>query len=220
LHPISGSTKVIGPNMAHPADGIFSPDGELLFIAEQSTNQVKAYKVDEDGVLQNERSYQSSTPTPFGLAFGHNNTLAVTAVNGLPVGVMNGATVSSYHLTEEDTLQPLSSSVPTNQSAACWIRFTPNGIYAYIANPGSGSLSSFTVSRRGEFTPLASIAADVGGHFSGPLDLDITPNGKFLYVVGSFIGTIQGYSIGSDGSLTHVASFGGLPFTIQGIVVR
>src|SRR5947209_6998677 len=220
LHPIEGSQRVIGPNMAHPADGIFSPDGDVLLIAEQSTNEIKAYEVEPDGVLGNERSYHSTTPTPFGLAFGRHDTLAVTAVNGLPVGVQNGATVSSYHLRDEGSLRLISSDVPSHQSAACWVRFTPNGKYAYTANPSSGSLSSFTVSSHGEFSALASVAADVGGHFSGPLDLDITPNGKFLYVIGSFIGTIQGFQIGNDGALTHIASFGGLPFTVQGLVVR
>jgi 6-phosphogluconolactonase len=220
LHEIPGSTSVIGPDMAHPGDAVFSPNGKVLFVSEQTTNTIELFHVDRDGSLHDQTSVRASTDTPFGMAFGHHNLLAVTAVNGLPVGVIDGATISSYRLTEASTLEAISVSVPTKQSAACWIRFTPDGSHVYIANPGSGSITSFLVSPHGELTLLSPVAADVGGHFSGPLDLDITPNGKFLYVIASFIGTIQGYRIEHDGSLTHIASFGGLPFTIQGIVVR
>jgi 6-phosphogluconolactonase len=220
LHEISGSTRVIGPDMAHPGDAIFSPNGNVLFVSEQSTNTIELFHVALDGSVHDQTSVHASTDTPFGMAFGHDNLLAVTAVNGLPVGVEDGATISSYRLTERGTLEEISAAVPTKQSAACWVRFTPDGNFAFIANPGSGSVTSFLVSPSGELTLLAPVAADVGGHFSGPLDLDITANGKYLYVIGSFIGTVQGYRIEHDGSLTHVASFGGLPFTIQGLVVR
>jgi 6-phosphogluconolactonase len=220
LHEIAHSTMVIGPNMSHPADAIFTPDGDRLIITEQSSNMIQVFPVDDDGRLGNPVSIRANTDTPFGMAFGHHNVLAVTEVNGLPVGVQNGATMSTYRLNEDNGLEPVSRSVSTHQSAACWVRFTPNGHYAYTSNPGSGSLSSFLVSRSGELTLQAAVAADAGGHFSGPLDLDITPDGKYLYVLGSFIGTIQGYRIENDGSLTHVASLPGFPFTIQGIVVR
>jgi 6-phosphogluconolactonase (cycloisomerase 2 family) len=128
--------------------------------------------------------------------------------------------MSTYRVTENDTLEPISKAVPTNQSAACWVRFTPDGRYAYTGNTGSGSVSSFLVSRRGELTLLQPVAGDVGGFLSVPIDLDITPNGKYLYVLGSFIGTVQGFHIENDGSLTHVGSYAGLPITIQGIVAR
>lgn len=220
LHEIAGSTKVIGPDMGHPADAVLSPDGKVLIVSEQSTNGIELFHLNADGSPKDQVTVRSSTDTPFGMTFAHDNILTVTAVNGLPLGVINGATISSYHLTPEGTLDPINLSVPTLQSAACWVRFTPDGSHAYVANPGSGSVTSFQMSSQGELTLLAPVGADTGGPFSGPLDLDISTNGKFLYVIASIHGTIQGYRIEHDGSLTHIVSFGGFPFTIQGIVVR
>src|SRR5262249_49546866 len=45
LHEIAHSTMVIGANMAHPADAIFSPEGDKLIITEQSSNMIQVFPV-------------------------------------------------------------------------------------------------------------------------------------------------------------------------------
>lgn len=222
LHEIPNSTIVTGPDASGPSDAVFSPDGEALVIAEQFTQIVEVFRVDDSGLLTNPVRYHANNSVPLGVTFGRHHIMAVTEGAGLRprVPVVDGSTMSTYRLTDNDTLVPISKAVPTNQSAACWVRFTPNGKYAYTGNTGSGSVSSFTVSPAGELTLLASVAADTGGPVSVPIDLDITSDGQFVYVIASFIGTVQGYRIEQDGSLIPVASFSGLPITIQGIVAR
>lgn len=222
LHEIPNSTIVTGPDASGPSDAVFSPDGKILIITEQFTQSIDIFHVGDDGLLGDRTSIRANNSVPLGMAFGLHHILAVTEGAGIRprVAVPNGSTMSTYQLTDDGTLEPISSAVPTNQSAACWVRFTPDGRYAYTGNTGSGSVSSFLVSNSGELTLLASRAADTGGLRSIPIDLDITPNGKFLYVLAPFIGTVQGYRIAQDGSLTPVTSASGLPITIQGIVAR
>ena len=161
-------------------------------------------------------------PNPFGVAFDIHNTLAVVEANeiGDGIGVPNGSSTSTYRISGDGKVESISIAVPSNQTAACWIRFTPDGRLAYTVNAGSGTISSYRMSPNGEMSLLEGIAADTGGPVSVPIDFDITRDGKFLYVQASFIGAVQGYRIEEDGTLTRVADVGGFPITIEGIVAR
>ncbi len=220
LIEIEGSTIQEGPEASEASDAVFSPNGKLLIVSEQLTQRIDVFHVDDQGLLRDRTSFPANNSAPLGIAFGHN-IMAVTegATSAPRIPIPNGSTMSSYRLTDNDTFEPISSAVPTTQTAACWVRFTPDGRYAYTGNTSSSSLSSFSVSPHGELTLLQAVAANTGMR-SIPIDLSITPNGRYLYVLGSFIGTVEGFRIESDGSLTPVDSFGGLPITIQGIVAR
>jgi 6-phosphogluconolactonase (cycloisomerase 2 family) len=156
------------------------------------------------------------------IAFTHHRIMAITEGNMLSAqtGTPNGSSTSTYRITEDEALEPISKAVPNFQTSNCWIRFTPDGHFAYTGNTGSGSVSSYSVSPRGELTLLNVVAADTGGFASVPIDLDISRDGKFLYVIASFIGTVEGFRIEKDGSLTHVSNATNFPVSMQGIVVR
>jgi 6-phosphogluconolactonase (cycloisomerase 2 family) len=222
LRQIPYSTIVTGPDASQPSDAVFSPSGKALIIAEQSTQTIDVFRVTDDGLLEAGTRIPANNSAPLAVAFADHDIMAITeGVTSAPrVAVPKGSTMSSYKITTGDNLEPISKAVPTLQTAACWLRFTPDGRYAYTGNAGSGNLSSFLVSESGVLTLLDSVAADTGGFLSVPIDLYITPNGKYLYVLASFIGTVQGFRIESDGSLSQVASYAGLPISIQGIVAR
>lgn len=221
LHEIPGSTIVTGIDGSQPSDAVFTEGGKLLIISEQLTETIKVFRVGDQGLLIEQSSFLANNSAPVAVAVGPRNIVGITegAISGFRIPIPDGSTVSSYRVTQEDTLEVVSRSVPTNQTAACWLRFTPDGHYAYTGNPGSGSVSSFRVSDTGELSLLNAVGAFLGFE-SAPLDLSITPDGKFLYVLGSFIGTVQGYRIENNGSLTSVANFSGLPFSMQGIVAQ
>jgi 6-phosphogluconolactonase len=239
LHPIPNSARVTGSPDSEPGDVLFSPDGEFLIITDKFAETfIHVLHVDEDATTHEVATYIANNPAPLGAAFTHHRILAVTEANarfidGRRTGVPNGSTTSTYRLTRDGTLTPISVAVPTLQTVDCWVRFTPDGRYAYVTNKGSGSVSSFRVSKQGELSLLASIAADTGGLFSEPIDEDITSDGKFLYVVSPMgalqkftlpippnVGAIRGYRIEEDGSLTPVANVSGFPISIVGIVAR
>ncbi len=239
LHFIPGSTRVTGMPDANPGDMIFSPDGKWLIITDKFADTlIHVLQVDEDSTTHEVARYVANIPSPFGLAFTGRRILGVveanaSVVNGRRIGVNNGSSMSSYRLNDDGTLEPISVAVRTEQTVACWLHFTPDGRFAYVTNTGSGSVSSYRVSKTGELSLLESIAADAGSPFSEPTDVDITPDGKFLYIISSMggektfvlpippnAGEVRGFRIGENGSLTPVTTISGFPISIAGLVVR
>jgi 6-phosphogluconolactonase len=240
LTPIPNSFRITGSPDAQPAELLFSPDGNWLFITDKFAETfIHVLQVNGDGTTQDVRDYVANVPAPFGAAFTHDNILAVTEanakfINGQRAGVPNGASVSTYQFNPKDgTMTPI-NSVGTLQTVSSYIRFTPDGRFAFVSGKGSGAMSSFTVSPNGEITLLQSTAALTGGTFSEPIDEDITEDGKFLYVVApmaalgntfslpipSNAAAVMGYRIGEDGSLTPVTRVDGLPLSAVGVVAR
>lgn len=241
LAAIPNSFRITGRPDAQPGDLLFSPDGRWLIITDKFAETfIHVLQVDDDGTTHEVGDYVSNIPAPIGAAFTLHNILAVTEANarfiegGQRAGVPNGSSMSTYVLNDDGTLTPVSLSVRTEQTVASYVRFTPDGRFAFTSDKGSGSISSFTISPDGELALLQSIAALTGGAFSEPLDEAITPDGKFLYVVTpmaalgntlvlpipSNAGAVMGYRIGEDGSLTPVSVIEGLPLSSVGIVAR
>lgn len=222
LHPIADSTRSAGAPGSAPAQVAFSPDGSILIVAERLANLIDVFPMTDQGVPGDHVQLTSNNHTPFGVSFAHRHIVAVTETNErVPrIPVLNGASVSTYRISEAGSLEPVSAAVPDFQSAACWIRITPNARFAYVSNTGSGTLSSYVISPEGALMLAEKIAADTGGPKSVPIDLSITRDGKFLYVLSSLIGTIQGYEIQPDGTLIHVSSTDGFPISVQGIIAQ
>lgn len=222
LSPIPGSTRTIGEPGAAPGKVAITPDGNLLIVAETIANFIDVFRLREDGRTGELTRFPSNNRTPLAIAFTHQHIMAITEGNmqSAQTGTPGGSSTSTYRITEDDTLEPISKAVPNFQTSNCWIRFTPDGHFAYTGNTGSGSVSSYSVSPHGELTLLAAVAANTGGFASVPIDLDITPDGKYLYVIASFMGKVEGFRIESDGSLTHISDVAGFPISMQGIVAR
>ncbi len=222
LHAISNSTQVVGDPGSAPGEVKLTPDGDLLIVAETLANFVDVFKIDEDGRTKDRVRFSSNNRTPLAVAFGHHHVLALTEGDmlGPQQGIPHGSSLSTYRITEDGTLEPISKAVPNGQTATCWTRFSRDGRYVFTGNTGSGTISAFTVSPEGELSLLAAVAADTGGPASVPLDLDITRDGKYLYGISSLIGTVKGWRIEDNGTLTPIDSVDGFPLTIQGIVAR
>lgn len=225
LREIPNSTRITGSSVSVPADLLFGPEGDLLIVSEVMTKSIDLFRVGEDGRTKERLNFPSIEPSPFGAALGRHRILAVAeghAAGNEGIGIPNGATLSTYRVTDDNTLEPISQGIPTTQTAGLWVRFTPNGNFAYTSNLGTGTISSFGVSPKGDLSLLAGVAATTGQGISLPLDLGVTPNGRFLYVnaINSFAGAVVGYRINEDGSLTPVTNVNGFPISIEGIVAR
>lgn len=214
------STQIVGAPDSGPSEVTFSHDGKYLITTEMFTNLVKTFALDDDGIMRQAWSALANNPTPLAVAVGHHDLVLTTEGNdtGHRVGSPNGATISSYRMKENGALEAIDRAVHVNKTGTCWVRFSPDGRFAFTGDTGSGTVSSFAVSRDGSLTLLG--AADTGGLVSVPIDLTVTPNGKFLYVLASFMGKVEGFRIEENGSLTPVGSANGLPITIQGIASR
>jgi hypothetical protein len=113
----------------------------------------------------------------------------------------------------------VSPSVPTGETAACWIAVSKNGKYAYAANAGSASVSSYAVAQDGSITLLNGEAGlTVDG--TAPVDMSLSHNGQSLHVLSARSQNVIGFAVNTDGSLSELGAFGGLPTTSAGIAAH
>lgn len=216
LSMISGSTRPFSNNGVGAAPGpgqiSFSPDGDMLIVTERASNKIDLYNVDSNGVASGPLVQDSSGITPFGFAFADRKTLVVSEAFG---GAANASAASSYELSANG-LRLISASVPTSQSAACWIVTSKNGKYAYSTNAGSASLSGYAVGNDGTLTLFNSRAGETGSG-TGPTDAAVSHNGQYIYALSPRTQSLVTFEMMADGSLRNVSTVTGLPAGVAGI---
>ncbi|MEP7303880.1 MAG: beta-propeller fold lactonase family protein [Acidobacteriota bacterium] len=218
LTPLVGSVRPLSGSGTDPAQVQFRPDGRVLVVTEKATNLIVTYSVDEHGMLGSPQIQSSQGATPFGFAFGTRRQLYVSeAFNGAP----DASALSSYRVRADGTLHPVSPSVPTHQTAACWVVVTDDGRFAYTSNTGSGSISGYDLDGDGTLTLLnADGRTAETGAGSAPTDLALSDDGRFLFVLASATHQIAAFRIRSHGQLQPVGMIGGLPAGANGLAAR
>lgn len=199
-----------GGSGSAPADVKFSQDGTLLIVTETMTNQIDVFSVGNDGTTDNGAAMPSSGMAPFGVNFARRNRLVVAEAGT--------GSVSSYNLSDSNTLEPISKSVPNGQMASCWIMLTNDKSYAYISNTGSSTISSYQVDAHGNLTLLKAVAT-VTGPASSPIDSAMSSDSKYLYVVESTMGRVGILRL-AGANLSVIGGASGLPSSIQGIAAQ
>jgi 6-phosphogluconolactonase len=130
-------------------------------------------------------------------------------------GAALASAVSSYNVSSGQ-LNVISASVPTGQTAACWIAISKNGKFAYSTNAGSGSVSAYRVGTDGSLSLIDS-AAGLTGAGTSPIDASISNSGQFLYVLNGRTHNISAFAIQVDETLVNIGTFEGLPVGSVGI---
>ncbi len=153
--------------------------------------------------------------TPFGFDFTPSGELIVSEASG---GVAGAAAVSSYGISHEVQLTIDSASVPDGQTAACWLVVDAKGRYAFTANAGSGTISSYAIDEHGQVTLVQGVAGSTGAG-SHTVDMAFAGHGRFLYALANGAGTLAGFAV-DRGALSPISSVGGLPTTASGLVAR
>lgn len=216
LYPLPGTTHGLSAASTNPAQVGFSSDGNVLVVTEKDTGVIDTFTFDNDGSIAEANHFQSSGQTPFGFAV-HGNDLFVSEAFG---GAPDASALSSYVLYQNGELEGISPSVPTTESSACWVAVTKNGRFAYTANTGSGTLSSFAVARNGTLTRLDSDGVTgVTGAGSSPADLAMSVNSRYLYSRNGN-GTISAFRVNPDGALTALEGVSGLPTGTTGLAAH
>jgi len=213
LTPLDGSTRSLSGAATGPAQIAFTPEGRFLVVTEKATNTIVTYAVGDDGLPGDPVVSPAEGVTPFGFDFGHRARLLVSEATG---GDDGASTVSSYAIREDGTLRPITSALPTGQSAACWLVATRNGRFAYTTNTRSDSVTGLAVGRGGALTLLTAdgVSAQAG---DGPIDAALSRNGRFLYVLNGADDSISSYRIHADGSLEPLGTEAGLPASVNGL---
>ena len=202
LSLLPDSTRPLSAVSTAPAQIAFSNDGGVIVVTEKSTNNILVYTVGDGGYVAGPMVYPSEGETPFGFAFGRRGQLFVSEAFG---GEPDKSAVSSYVVSPDGGLEVVSSSVATNQTAACWVIVTKCGRFAYDTNAGSGSISGFRIGYDGSIALLdADGRTGVTGDGSGPLDMALSWNGLYLYSLNGGNNRISAFRVRGNGGLTLI----------------
>ena len=163
LRPLRNSTREIGvTNDAvplftdSPPQVGFSPDGKHLVVTTKSANTLEVFAVDRSGRLARQAvSNKSVGAVPFSFVFDQGGHLLVTEA------AKSG--VTSYSLRDDGQLDVITPSVESGQQVLCWIARAGN--FFYGTNPGSSTISLYTVDAQGKVTLKGKdgVIANAGG---------------------------------------------------------
>jgi 6-phosphogluconolactonase len=219
--PIMDSMRPLsGADMTAPAQIGFTPDGGVLVVTEKATNLIDTYVVLADGTTSGPNVFASSGQTPFGFDFTSRGSLLVSEAFG---GADDMAAASSYSVAPDGTLEIISGTVRSFQTAACWLVVNPNSRHAYTTNTPADTISGYVID--GGTDSLSLLDEDgvtvFSGEGTGPLDTAFSTNGRFLYVLNSGSHEIAVYRVCKrDGSLMLIQTLPGLPETANGMAAH
>jgi len=216
LTPLPGSFRLLSSPIAVPGQVEFSPDGRLLLVTHKTTNvalpppnAIDVFAVASNGLASAlPKRNASNGLRPFSLAFRSNSELLVVeSFNAAP----DASAVSTYRVASNGNFDVISGSIPNQQTDACWVVITEDGRYAFIANFGSGTISSYRFNSTGAVTLLDGDAAFLGID-SQPVDLALSADSRYLYLLLRGTGGVASFEIGAGGALTPLGVVtGGLP---------
>jgi 6-phosphogluconolactonase len=202
LTPIAGSGRALSANASTPSQIAFAPNG-VLVVTERGSNTIDSFTLDANQAPSAPKQIASVGSTPFGFDFAHGNAI----VSDANAGPGNSA-ATSYAVADDGTVTANGQPVQTGQGAACWLVTSNDGRYAFTANAGSGTISTFTVGADGGLALAGTTTVSAGAHI---IDEAISANGRFLYVIADRTGLVYSFRIGSDGTLAALGAVGGLP---------
>jgi len=216
LTMLPGSSRPLSGTGVGPAEVGFDPSGSRLVVTEKNTNRIDVFAVGSGGLASAAVVNASAGQTPFGFAFNQQGVLIVSEAFG---GGVDASAVSSYRLSTNGTLAVVSASVPTTETAACWIAVTNNGKFAYAANTGSASVTGYRVDQAS--LTILNPDGKTGNTGNTPIDAAVSRNSQFLYTLTAGSHTISAFSVGQDdGSLGQVGEASGLPVGTVGLAAK
>lgn len=197
LRQIPNSTRFLTTNNSEGASLAFSPNGQFLAVTERATNNIDVFQVRADGTLAPIVVNTDSQPGAFSVTFAPNGAALVSETG--PAGGSDASTISSYSILANGTLSPISLGVATLGNANCWDVATPNGLWAYVSNAASSTISGFHIGTDGSLTPIGATVLGINATGAGNLDIAVTADSKFLYSLNSGDGTIGVFAIQQQG---------------------
>ncbi|MBC7778629.1 MAG: beta-propeller fold lactonase family protein [Proteobacteria bacterium] len=216
LAELPNSFRALSSRIAVPGGIEFSPDGGVILVAHKTTNVLQTPQNVIDGFAIGSDGYASSLPVanesvgirPFSLAFRNDGKLIVVeAFNALD----NRSAASSYDSFSDATIKPISRSIPNFQTDSCWVEVSHDQRYAFVANFGSGTISSYRFDASGALTLIDGAAAFLGD-MSQPVDFAQSGDGRFLYLLLRGTGAVAALRIQDGGRLRLLSIVdGGLP---------
>lgn len=234
----SGKPEIFGA----PGQIGFTPDGDKLVIIRKEgplvanvftgptlgPGRIDIYSLNNAGIPVNcnnpavNINTRASIPQalmPFGFTFSDKGHLIVVEVVGsvIPTSPFNSSALSSYKIKPNGQLDLKTGSLPTGETAVCWIE--RSGQYLYASNNFSDSLTKLKVKPNGQLELLNAREAVIGTlpPTSFPLDTGITADQNYLYVLTPGTGLIHEFKVDkSNGNLIPIGTIGILGAPLSG----
>ena len=200
LVPSSHAPVALSSEAATPEQIGFTPSGEHVIVTEKVSSSIDTFSVSSDGRLTGLRHTVSTGTAPYGFGFGAGGQAIVSDAGG---GAGGPSAATSYRVGEVGVLHPV-SEVGESQAAACWLVVNGAGTRAYVANAGSGTISSYNIGPSGRLTLRSDIAATVGVH---PID-EVIGGGWFFVLTTTEIASAPVTSSGDLGVVNESAASG------------
>jgi 6-phosphogluconolactonase len=210
LVPSTHPPVSLSSGAATPEQIGFTPSGTQVIVTEKVSSTIDVFNVTSSGRLTGLRTTASSGTAPYGFGFSAGGDAIVSDAGGGAGGV---SAATSYRVGESGALHPI-SEVGESQAAACWLVVNAAGNRAYLANAGSGTLSSYDIGLTGDLTLRSAVAATVGAH-----PIDEVLGGGSLFVLTS--GAIASAPVTASGDLgaANVTAASGLPAASSGLAL-
>src|SRR5579864_5736015 len=197
LSQIPTSTRFLTTNNSEAASLAFSPNGQFLAVTERATNNIDVFQVQADGTLSPIVINTDSQPGAFSVTFAPNGAALVSETG--PAGGSDASTISSFSILADGTISPISAGVATLGNANCWNAATPNGLWVYVSNAASATISGFHIGSDGSLTPIGPTVLGINPTGAANLDIAVTADSQFLYSLNSGNGTIGVFAIEQEG---------------------
>ncbi len=219
LTELPNSFRMLSSPIAVPGEVKFSPDGRAVLVTQKTTNvlfpgtenAIDIFRIGSDGYASDMPIRNNSFGLrPFSLDFRNSDgRLIVVESFNAALGL---SAASSYNInTTAGTIAPISGSVRNGQTDICWITISNDGRYAYTANFGSGTISTFGLDAAGNLSLLQAVAASTGA-MSQPVDIVLSRDGRYLYQLLRGTGAVASFRVVGDGTLENLGiTTGGLP---------
>ncbi len=218
----------------------YTPDGKQLVIIRKEglttpnpfgvlagPGRIDVYKLDNRGLPDCQKptaNINQRIPAgqfPFSFIFSEEGYLLVDEIFGSASyanSPFNASGLTSYNLKPNGQLKVITSSLPSGETAVCWI--ARSGSFVYTTNFFSDSISLYKVDKKGSLTLITGQAALVGPapHPSVfPIDMDISSDGRFLYQLVPGSALIHAFKINKQtGGLTSIGTVNiGMPSSGQ-----
>ncbi len=225
LAACSDVDRIAGPADEPAFDRGFVPAAGAVYTMSNAAaeNSVLVFDRAADGGLTSAGSW-STGGLGSGASLGNQNGVVLTKDGRWLLVVNAGSDDVSVFAVGPDGLE-LVDREPSGGSMP--ISIALNGRLVYILNAGgAGGIAGFTLSAKGQLSPLSGSSQPLSGAGVGPAQVSFSPDGNALVVTEKGVNTIVTYAIGADGRAgppqphpSNGTTPFGFAFTKQGILI-
>jgi len=213
LSKIEGSLHALSNPAADAPQISFEPTGKALYVTEKATNKIDRFMLNATGAIASADFMPSTGETPFGFDYGRNKRYLI--VSNAAGGLAGAGSCTAYALSN-GMLTDRNGAVPNYQGAPCWVATTKHGAFAYVANTGNNSLSSYYISETGKLYLVNAIAAIAG---LATIDVAVSTDNRYTYAIGSLSHTLEQFERKPFGQLEHIGTITSLPAVAAGLAI-